>query len=159
MSDKFGFILKVVELTPDELRNAARNLVQCYPDDLEDVFESEIVHFAALIQSLIDANVFEVTHTFETYIFLQLNENNLNETFPNVNIMLKIYLCMCVTNCKGERSFLKLKLILNYLCNTVGQTRLTSLALLSMESNILRKLDFQDAINNFANLKARRKDF
>ena len=71
--------------------------------------EYEIVHFAALIQSLIDANVFEVTHTFETYIFLQLNENNLNETFPNVNIMLKIYLCMFVANCKGERSFSKLK--------------------------------------------------
>ena len=66
LSDKFGFILKLVELTPGELRNAARNLVQCYPDDLEDELESEIVHFAALIQSLIDANVFEVTHTFET---------------------------------------------------------------------------------------------
>ena len=73
--------------------------------------------------------------------------------------MLNIYLCMFVANCKGERSFSKLKLILNYLRNTMGQTRLTSLALLSMESNILRKLDFQDVINNFAKLKARRKDF
>ena len=150
MSDKFGFILKLVELTPDELRNASRNLVQCYPNDLEDELESEIVHFAELIQSLIDANVFEVTQTFETSIFLQLNGNNLNETFPNVNIMLKIYLCMFVTNCQGERSFSR---------NTMGQTRLTSLALLSMESNILRKLDFQDVINSFAKLKSRWKDF
>ena len=76
----------------------------CYLDDLEQELESEIVHFAVLTKSLIDANVFHVTQTFETDIFLQLSENDLNDAFPNVIIMLKIYLCMFVVNCEGERS-------------------------------------------------------
>ena len=103
LSGKIGFLSKLTELTPDELRAAASNLVRCYPDNLEQELESEIVHFAALTKNLIDANVFHVTQTFETDIFLQLSENDLNDAFPNVIIMLKIYLCMFVANCKGER--------------------------------------------------------
>ena len=72
LSGKFGFLSKLTELTPEELRAAASNLVMCYPDDLEQEFESEIVHFAALTKSLIDENVFHVTQTFETDIFLQM---------------------------------------------------------------------------------------
>ena len=47
--------------------------------------------------------------------------------------MAKLYLCVFVTNCKGERSFLKLKLILNYLRNLMGQKRLAPLAVLLLE--------------------------
>ena len=114
MSGKFGFLSKLTELKPNELRAAASNTFMCYPGDLEQELESKIVHFAALTKSLIDANVFHVTQTYETDIFLQPSENYLNDAFPNVIIMLKIYLCMFVANCKGERSFSKLKLILNY---------------------------------------------
>ena len=60
LSGKFGFLSNLTEPTPDELRAAASNLVMCYPDDLEQELESEIVHFAALTKSLIDANVFHV---------------------------------------------------------------------------------------------------
>ena len=39
-------------------------------------------------------------------------------SFPNMDILLRIYLCMFVTNVYVERSFSKLKLIKNYLRNT-----------------------------------------
>ena len=78
LSGKFRLLSKLTELTPDELRAAASNMVMCYPDDLEQELESEIVHFAVLTKSLIDANVFHVTQTFETDIFLQRN-NNVND--------------------------------------------------------------------------------
>ena len=80
---------------------------------------------------------FKATNSYETDLFVQLNENALNDAFPNVNILLKIYLCMFATNCKGERSFSKLKLILNFLRNTMGQERLSSLALLAIEYDLL----------------------
>ena len=48
LSGKFGFLSKLTELTPNELCAAVSDLVMCYPDDLEQEFESEIVHFAAL---------------------------------------------------------------------------------------------------------------
>lgn len=81
------------------------------------------------------------------------------ETFANVEIVLRLYLCMFVTNCTGERSFSKLKLIKNYLRNTMGQDRLSSLTLLSIEHEKLRELHFTDVIKQFASQKARKKGF
>ena len=77
-------------LGPDELRAAASNLMRHYPSDLEKELESEIIHFSSLIKGLIDANVFKATNSYETDLFVQLNENPLNDAFPNVNILLKI---------------------------------------------------------------------
>ena len=159
LSGKFGFLSKLTELTPDELCAAVSNLVMCYPDDLEQELGSGIVHFAALSKSLIDANFFHVTQTFETDIFLQLSENDLNDAFPNVIIMLKIYLCMFVANCEGERLFSKLKLILNYLRNSMGQTKSSSSAMLAIDNKLLRSLNFDSVINEFAKQKTRGKDF
>ena len=106
-----------------------------------------------------NAHVFDVTSSLETDISLQLNENDLNDACHNVNFVLNIYLCMFVTNCKGERSLSKLKLILNYLRNTMGKARLSSLALLGIENELLRKINFDSAIDQFAKQKARNKDF
>ena len=44
-----------------------------------------------------------------------IHRYDLVETFANVEISLRLYLCMFVTNCAMERSFSKLKLIKNYL--------------------------------------------
>ena len=101
----------------------------------------EIVHFASLVRELVDENFKPTSKTFEVDMYLQLIENGLEETFPNVVIAFKMYLCMFVTNCKGERSFSKLKLLKNYLMNTMGQERLASLALLSIEHELLDTID------------------
>ena len=68
-------------------------------------------------------------------------------------------LCMFVTNCTGERSFSKLKLILSYLRNTMGQDRLSKLALLSIENKILNSIDMSDVLENFVHQKARKEPF
>ena len=96
---------------------------------------------------------------FEIDMFLQIIENELEEAFPNVTIMFKIYLCMFVTNCKGERSFSKLKLLKNHLRNTMGQDRLAALAILAIENELLKTIDFSDIISTFADQKSRRKAF
>ena len=85
--------------------------------------------------------------------------HDMVETFANVEIVLRLYLCMFVTNCTGERSFSKLKLLKNYLRNTMWQDRLSSLTLLSIEHEKLRVLDFTDVIKQFASKKARKKTF
>ena len=123
------------------------------------ITQSELVHFASIIKSLVENGDLEIGKCYVIDVFLQIKENDLLESFPNVYTMLCIYLCIFVANCKGERSFSKLKLILNFLRNTMGQERLSSLALLSIENQLLRTLDFSDVINEFASIKARRKDF
>ena len=48
---------------------------------------------------------------------------------------------MIVSNCSGERSSSKLKFIKNELRNGIGQDRLNSLSIMSIESDVLRQLD------------------
>jgi len=76
--------------------------------------------------------------------------------FPNICIALRLYLTLPCTTATCERSFSKLKLIKTYLRSTVNQTKLTNLALLSIEKEKSNSIDFDLVINNFAEVKARR---
>lgn len=82
--------------------------------------------------------------------------DNLCTTFPNIDILLRMYLCMFVTNVLDERSFSKLKLIKTYLRNTMSDDRLNNLSILSIESDILNELKFDEIIDQFVNLKYRK---
>ena len=77
-------------------------------------------------------------------------------SFPNIEILLRIFLCMMVTNCTGERSFSKLKLIKSALRAAMLQRRLNSLSILSIESDLLNQIDFDAIINDFAEKKCRK---
>ena len=61
-----------------------------------------------------------------------------------------------VSTASCERSFSKLKLILSYLRVAIGKDRLDNLALLSVERDTLEMLNFDDIIDQFATVKARR---
>jgi len=39
-------------------------------------------------------------------MYIAASAPGICETFPNINVAVRIYLCMLVTNCSGERSFL-----------------------------------------------------
>jgi len=75
--------------------------------------------------------------------------------------MLKCYyvyiFLLCVPNCKGERSFSRLKLLKNVLRFSLSQNNLQNLGILSIESEFVKSLDFDDVIQTFANEKARKK--
>jgi hypothetical protein len=62
-----------------------------------------------------------------------------------------------ITRVSGERSFSRLKLIKNYLHSTMGQSRLNDMGLLSIENNVVRRIDFTDMISTFANEKSRKE--
>lgn len=83
-------------------------------------------------------------------------DDNLCTTLPNIDILLRIYLCMFVSNVYGERSFSKLKLIKNYLRNTMGDDRLNHLSLLAIEYETLNELDCNEIIDKFVNVKYRK---
>jgi hypothetical protein len=69
---------------------------------------------------------------------------------------LRIYLVMMVTNCSSERSFSKMEIIKNRLQTSMTNERLSNLAIMSIESDILRELDFSTLVEEFAAQKARR---
>ena len=99
---------------------------------------------------------------------LQINENSsikvLNyikrlESFPNACIAFRILLIIPITVASAERSFSKLKLLKSYLRSTMLQERLSGLAILSIEKEMLAELKFKNLISNFASQKARKINF
>ena len=76
--------------------------------------------------------------------------------FPNLRISLQILLTIAVSIASCERSFSKLKIILSYLRASMGQDRLSNLALLSVERETLNTINFDNVIDQFASVKARK---
>ena len=70
-----------------------------------------------------------------------------------------MYFCI-ITNCSGERSFSKLKLIKDYRWSTaMTQENLIDRTILSTECGLLRNLIISDIIDDFADEEARKKIF
>ncbi|XP_069681260.1 uncharacterized protein [Periplaneta americana] len=63
------------------------------------------------------------------------------------------------TNCPAERSFYALKRLKDYHRTTVTEEKLSNLAVLRIENDITRTLDYEDVINIFTERGARRRTF
>ena len=63
------------------------------------------------------------------------------ESFPNPCIAFRILLIISVIVASAERSFSKLKLIKSYLRSPMSQERLSGLTILSIENEMLTKLE------------------
>ena len=87
----------------------------------------------------------------------QKDPNFILEIFPNVGIALTRFLCKAVTNCSAERSFSFLKRIKNYLRASCSEDRLSALATLAIEADLLESIDFESIIEEFAQLKTRKR--
>ena len=81
------------------------------------------------------------------------------DLFPNTCITYKILLTILVIVASAERSFLKLKLIKSYLRSIISQERLSELAILSIENEILEKLKYKNLISQLPFQKAKIIDF
>ena len=137
-----------------EIEEAAKKLREAYPHDLDEYIVGEMVHFSHFIRPFQKDEPEDIS--FEQYCYNLLFEKDVKDTFPNVEIVLRMYLSLMVSNCSGERSFSKMKIIQNRLRTAMEQERLTNLVLMSMESDILREVDCADLINTFALVKSRK---
>lgn len=78
-----------------------------------------------------------------------LHENRLQEVYPNLWVALWIALTLPVTVASAELSFSKLKLIKTFLRSTMGQERLSGLAVISINGEVSQKLSYDDLISDF----------
>jgi hypothetical protein len=69
--------------------------------------------------------------------------------FPNASIAYRVLLTIPVTVASAERSFSKLKLLKSYMRTTMTQQRLNDLATISLESEVLEKIGYEDIIEDF----------
>ena len=152
INNLFCFLWQYLELSEDQILEACNVFGKKYANDVskkdlkEEMLRLKAIHSANFGNSSLPP--FELLSTIRKF--------RLEEIFPNVCIGLRMFCTLPVTVASGERSFSKLKLVKNFLRSTMGQERLSDLAMLSIEAKIARCVDFQDIINDFAKKKARK---
>lgn len=149
ITDRFGILLN---LESDDLPTVCKQadaLCALYPSDLDQNLADEIIQFRCFVQSEQDKSPPQLLQV--------LLKHGLQSIFPNVFVALCIFLTLPVTNCEGERSFSQMARIKNELRTTQTQQRLCALSLMAIESQLVRNLDFDEIVTEFANRKARNK--
>ncbi|CAL8070824.1 unnamed protein product [Orchesella dallaii] len=158
--EDFGFLWgKTLADSPTEyLEKAAADLALKYNDDLSpEGLVTEIGRLrTAVIPFLKDENLQNLHSTRAIDILNILTRNNLANVLYNCHTAIRIFLTLPVSVASNERSFSKLKLIKNYLRSTMGQERLSDLAILSIEHEKTALLSFDTLIHEFATAKCRR---
>ena len=117
-------------------------------------FTEEMCHFVTF------ANIFadEEPECISTELILHrlIINKGVHDTFPNIEIALRIYLILMVSNSSGERSFSELKIIENRSRTSMMQKRLVNLAIMSIKSEVLQQLDFGNILSDLAARKSRK---
>lgn len=151
LEKKFGFLFK--DLDRSEIQKCSKNILDTYSDDLDsDNFECELIQFQELKKSFLGNKFFQDPH----YCLKYIRKMNMRHTFPNLDIILQIYLSMPCTNCSSERSFSVLKRIKNRMRSTLTQEKLDSLSLLAINHDVTKQLSFEDVIAEFAKKKRKK---
>jgi len=125
-------------------------------NDLDACLGNELVQFVDFVDTFKDEQAQGVSRENFMYSFILQKEVGLQGSFPNVEIALRMYLVLMISNCSAERSFSKMKLIKNRLRTSMGNERLSHLTVMSIEADILREMNFDDLVAEFAKKKTRK---
>ena len=157
INQRFGFFSRLKIINSPELQISCKEFAKFYHYDVNaEELELECVHLTQYLHKAdILTNENGEMQISELYKLLQ--NDKVEDTFPNIAISLRIFLSLMVTNCSGERSFSKLSRIKNEIRSSMTQERLNYLSLMSIESDILMELDFEEVIEDFARQKSRKK--
>ncbi|XP_068227645.1 uncharacterized protein [Palaemon carinicauda] len=155
ISSKFSFFRYLQRFFSDELCISAEQLIRSYPNDLDITFKEELCQFVTFANIFIDEEPTDVST--DLFLYRLVLDKDVQETFPNIEITLRLYLALMVTNCSGERSFSKLKIIENRLRTSLTQKRLVNLTMMSLESDILCELYSNEVISEFTMKKIKLK--
>ena len=145
----------LLSATEEELLVSVPKLTTFYDELCEVELLKEIPRLRRHLQGAdIDLNKAKDWSVFNVLKFIA--EWDFLESLPILSLSLQLFLTICVSVASCERSFSKLKLIKNYLRSTMEQSRLSDLALLSIESDMVEDIDFDSVIDRFAGVKTRK---
>lgn len=86
-------------------------------------------------------------------------ENGLIDVLSELFRLLLLYFTIPLTTSSAERPFSTLERVKTYLKNTMSNVQLDNLSLISIEKELLEKVDREQIIDHFASLEERRADF
>ena len=150
----FSFLWSYPHIDSTELKSSAQKFVSFYNTDVSE----ELIEECLLLKSVHSANFSEPLYS-PLNLLNKIHELKLENLLPNICISLRIFCTLSVSVAEAERSFSKLNIVKNYLRSTMAQDRLQNLALLSIENELARRVNYKDVIRHFASIKARRIPF
>lgn len=116
ISQLFAFLTKLSSLTCEESQGYVANLLKVYTEDLDDDLKDEMTQFIFYVK-----NVFGTTNQLPIHLLEWMVDQKITDVFPNVYIVLRIFLSIPISNCSGERSFSKLSFIENKYRTSMNQ--------------------------------------
>lgn len=151
----FGFLYdmsKLKTMADTEILKHCQDLQTVLTDgEDKDIDAIDLLEEILVLREMVDDNM----TTLDT---LKLVKKSLG-SFSNVEVALRILLTIPVASAGAERSFSKLKIIKNYLRNSLSQIKLSGLALIAIENEIVDSLNLENIVDTFAAKKARKKIF
>lgn len=151
--DVFEFLKPELIIKSEESKTikSCYDFILLYKSDVGSELVSQIL---SLKEIIVNKNLKSI-RDLATFIV----QNDFSTSYSEVLAACILFLTLPVTVATAERSFSKLKLIKNYLRNSMGQTRLSNIAVLNIEQHRTAELSLDNIILQFSNLKARRMKF
>ena len=146
----FGFLWQFNTLSNEDLSSVADQFCQRYSKHISREWFEELI----FLKRIYSAN-FKLACK-PHYLFQEMLELGFLSIFPNVCVALRIFLTLPVSLATAERSFSVLKKLKNFHRSTMSHERLNGLAMLNINSNLARRLDFSSIITTFAATNARK---
>jgi hypothetical protein len=150
--DLFGFLLSsntLKSLNDSELEVCCRKFANTFSHDGSSNIE---VH--NLISEL---KILKCTLPNDTLSAMEIFQHIRDVgCYPNTSIDYRILFTVLVTVTSAERSFLKFKLLKNYLRSPMNQERLNGLTSLYIEKKLLDEININSVIDVFVSKKLRR---
>ncbi|CAJ0931610.1 unnamed protein product [Ranitomeya imitator] len=140
----FAPILKMTTISEENLVASTEELISAYPEDFTSSLLSELQHLRKVYEATFTDNMAPLDLLNAIYKFELLG------IFGEVCIALRIFITLPLSVAERERAFSKLSLVKNYLRSTMTEQRLNGVALLSIEHELARRLNFKDLITDFA---------
>ncbi|XP_065658998.1 zinc finger MYM-type protein 1-like [Hydra vulgaris] len=146
---------KLTVIKEREIISCAEAIQRKYSEDITTEFPLQMV----MVKSMLHDEISKISSIRELADLLIVKLSTIAASVPQVITALLLFLTLPVTVASVERSFSKLKIIKNYLRNTIGKERLSDLAIVSIEAKAAGKMEMKNIITDFANMKSRRKVF
>ncbi|XP_076048071.1 uncharacterized protein LOC143029261 isoform X1 [Oratosquilla oratoria] len=142
--DQFGVLLNFQKLDDQSLNNQCDKLCKTLTSGNESDIDGkelamEVKHLPSLPSNEMTA--------LELLTFI--HKKHFEELYPNLWVALRIACTLPVTVASAERSFSKLKLIKTYLRSSMGQERLSGLAIISINHEVGKDVLYEDIIDDF----------
>lgn len=130
-----------------------KSTLSLFPPNTEEVKCKDIDSIQAEMEILIGIYHDSDSNTF--YILINKSEE-IKPILPLANKICKLALTAPVSVATNETSFSKLRLIKNNLRSSIGDDRLDSLIILSVEKDVVDQLDMKKIATLWATLKNRK---